>query len=235
MALEPYRSLAPPRTTFHAFDCKFRLLLPVNPAAHRVVERNIVCVSKVRLAEVEPRPRRLMPCEVGLATSELERRNSSTPGIWRTYPSMEWVRPFAERLRRASRGHRALELAKRCAIRRYGDLFGGACRFQLDGSVGADFDEFAFEAFRVDAKLAPGVAFQRDAAVCVGAAQQRAGCLLDGSSRERGAGAVLHSQSQRRRGTRTRRRGKQRHCENHERARQYCGQERPHAIDLGTF
>ena len=37
-------------------------------------------LRRVRLAEVEPRPRRLTPCDVGLATRELERRKSSTPG-----------------------------------------------------------------------------------------------------------------------------------------------------------
>ena len=39
-------------------------------------------------AEVDPNPRRLMPCDEGFATSELERRNSSTPGSMRSWPSM---------------------------------------------------------------------------------------------------------------------------------------------------
>ena len=43
-------------------------------------EREIRHRLELRLAEVEPSPRRLTPCDVGLATRELDRRNSSTPG-----------------------------------------------------------------------------------------------------------------------------------------------------------
>ena len=87
MALEPYRSLAPPRTSstlwMASSGCSCQWIHPPMGS----LSGTSSSVTSVRLAEVEPRPRRLTPCEVGFATSELERRNSSRPGIWRIWPS----------------------------------------------------------------------------------------------------------------------------------------------------
>jgi hypothetical protein len=43
--------------------------------------------TRVRLAAVEPRPRREMPWLVGFCTRELERRKSSKPACWRSLSS----------------------------------------------------------------------------------------------------------------------------------------------------
>src|SRR4051812_17847820 len=80
IALDPYRSLAPPRSTsMRSIASSGSSSQWIHPPTASFSGTSS-CVTSVRLADVDPSPRRLTPCDVGFATKELDRRNSSTPG-----------------------------------------------------------------------------------------------------------------------------------------------------------
>jgi len=111
---------------------------PVDGSGEGVVEGTSSSAKRVRLAEVEPSARRLIPCEEGLATSELERRKSSRPGSWRAGRSSVGAAVVLRGLfSEEARGDGAFERAERGAVG--GDRYllgvGGGLEAE-DGAVG---------------------------------------------------------------------------------------------------